>query len=92
MTDSPKPSEEAKYSAMRDAGASPHEIFRQVLADGLGDIAGIRMLRLVFGLELRQCKEVMIQTRGWANSIDEHEERIADEVEEMFKQRKNQPD
>jgi hypothetical protein len=34
----------------------------------------------------------MIQTEGWAKSIDEHEERIADEVEEMFKQRKTQPD
>jgi ribosomal protein L7/L12 len=73
---------DAKYEQMRGAGASPEEIFRQVLADGLGDVAAIRTVRVLFGLDLRQAKEVLIQARGWAASLEEYQNQIADWIEQ----------
>jgi hypothetical protein len=63
---------------MRDAGRSPEEVFRQVLADGGDGVVGIRTVRRVFDLDLAQAKEVMVRAQGWANSLGEYQERIAE--------------
>jgi hypothetical protein len=80
-----------KYVRMRDTGASPQEVFRQILADGLGDAEAIRTVRLLFNLDLRAAKEVMIQARGWANSLDEYQEGIAKTIEEALDAQKEPP-
>jgi hypothetical protein len=75
-------SEFPQYEAMRDEGASAHDLYRKARADGHDDITCIRMLRAVFGFSLREAKEVLIVASGTAASLDEHEERLARELEE----------
>ena len=65
--------------------ATPHEVFREVLSSTGDRIAAIRIIREQFGLDLRQAKEVMLQAEGTASSLDEHLERVADSLEEVFK-------
>jgi ribosomal protein L7/L12 len=60
---------------------TPHDVFRQVVTDSGDRIAAIRIIRERFGLNLVQAKEVMLQAEGMANSIDEFQERLADELE-----------
>lgn len=73
-------SEFDKYEALKRAGRSPAEVYREANADGVGDIDAIRMLRSVFGLSLGDAKEAMIVARGTAGSLREHEEAIAKEL------------
>jgi hypothetical protein len=66
---------------------TPHELFREVI-DSTGDrIAGLRAIRERFGLDFRQAKEVMLQAEGTASSCDEHEVRLADALEQAFRNR-----
>lgn len=65
--------------------ATPHEVFREVFSSTGDRIAAIRIIRERFGLDLKQAKEVMLQAEGTASSLDEHLDRIADTLEEVFK-------
>ena len=61
---------------------TPHELFRETVASTDHDyIAAIKAIRVRFGLNLRQAKEVMIQSDGTADSLDEHEESLISIVE-----------
>jgi hypothetical protein len=79
-----------KYHALRDAGRSPEDVFRQVLADGGDTVAAIRTVRGVFGLDLRQAKEVLVRAEGWASSLAEHEGRIARDIIEAINEEEGQ--
>jgi hypothetical protein len=61
---------------------TPHDVFRQVVAETGNRIAGIRAVRERFGLDLRQAKEVMHQTEG--TPLTEQEERMATAVAGAF--------
>ncbi len=60
---------------------TPHDLYRQVLAETGDRITAIRLIRERFGLDLTQAKEVMIQAEGWANSLKEHQDELADALE-----------
>jgi hypothetical protein len=61
---------------------SPHDLFRQTLAATGDHITAIRAIRERFGLDPRQAKEVMLLAEGIAASLSEHQERIADMLEQ----------
>ena len=73
-----------KYEPMRDAGASPHDIYRAAVADGNGQIDSLKLIRYLFDLSLIDAKEVMIVSLGYANSLDEHQERLANQLEKYL--------
>ena len=62
---------------------SPHEMYRRVFATTGDRIAAMKAVRVRFGMDLRQVKEVMLQAEGTAASLDEHEGRIADTLQQM---------
>lgn len=64
---------------MKNSGASPGQVFRQAVRDGLDPITRIRMVRAVFSLSLAQAKEVISQAEE-GTSLDEQQERIADTI------------
>jgi hypothetical protein len=53
-------------------------VYRRAVADGSGEIGAIRIIRSVFGLNPAEAKEVMLQACGSADSLDEHQERLAE--------------
>ncbi len=53
-----------KYTALRDAGATPEAIYRQIEADEADPIARIRIIRQVFSLTLVEAKELMVRAHG----------------------------
>jgi hypothetical protein len=63
---------------------NPHDLFRAVIAFTGDRIAAIRAIRERFGLDLRSAKEVMLQAEGTASSLDEHQARLAEELERAF--------
>jgi len=57
---------------------SPLEVFQQTLAATGGDtITAIRTIRERFGLNPREAKEVMLQSDGAADRLDEHQRPFA---------------
>lgn len=66
---------------------TPHNPFRHVLAKTGDQIAAIRAIREQFGLDLAQAKEVMLQAEGIAKSLDEHQARFVEPVEEALRHR-----
>jgi hypothetical protein len=71
----------SKYERMRDSGAGPIEVYHEAQRDGYQTFSElVRILRGVFGLSLVEAKEVTIVARGLADSLDEYQGRIADEI------------
>jgi hypothetical protein len=64
--------------------ASPHELYKQVIAATGDHIAAIRAIREKFGLNPREAKEVMLQVEDVASSLEEHQERLATALEQYF--------
>lgn len=64
------------YKQMRDVGASPHAVYRASQVMGLNYPLAIRMLRVVFGLDLVAAKEVTVQADHGAPSLAEHQESL----------------
>jgi hypothetical protein len=60
---------------------TPHQLFLEVLAATGDRIAAIRAIRERFHLTPRQAKEVMLQAEGTAASLEEHEARLAEQLE-----------
>lgn len=61
-----------------------HDLFRRTLSATGDRIAALKAVRMRFGLDLRQAKEVMLQAEATATSVDEHEELIADALEQLI--------
>jgi hypothetical protein len=71
----------AKYERMRDAGAGPTEVYHEAVRDGYQSFtAQVNILRQVFGLSLVEAKEAYIIAQGLADSLDEYQGRIADDL------------
>jgi hypothetical protein len=73
----------SKYEALRAAGDSAEAIARVAKQDGLDVPAVIRMLRSLFTLSLPEAKEIMLRASADADSLEQHEERIADALDEQ---------
>jgi len=58
-----------------------HAYFRKIAAETGSTITAFCEVRTRFGLDFRQAKEVMVQAQGWAASLEEHEDRLAEELE-----------
>jgi hypothetical protein len=69
--------------------AEAHDVFRQTIAATGDRIAALKAVRVRFGLDLRQAKEVMLQAEGTAASVDEHEERIAIALEQALAEQRH---
>src|SRR5438132_605183 len=63
-----------QYDTMRGTGASPAEVYRAARADGLGEIARIRLLRKLFGLSLADAKKVALEATGTPDPFDSPQE------------------
>ena len=72
-----------KYERMRQDGSSPEDVYRQAVADRIDLIARIRMLRSVFHLSHLGAKAVVVGAEGRSQSLDEHQEKVADELAKM---------
>jgi hypothetical protein len=70
----------AKYEAMKKEGASPEDVHREAVRDGIDNITVVRLIRHVFSLSLAEAKEVRLKAVGIADSLEKHESRIADEI------------
>ena len=67
----------SEYERMRDAGSTAEQVYRAAVRDGIDSITRIRLIRAVFSLSLGQAKEVIVRADGQAESLDQHQERIA---------------
>lgn len=76
----------SKYEGMRDRGADARNVYWAAKADGHDPITLIRLLRRVFSLSLTQAKEVEVIAEGWANSLEEHQERLIPALEQALAQ------
>lgn len=72
------------FQALRERGATPSVAYRIALAWQLDGIECIRMLRLVYGLSLREAKEVRIVESGAAASLDEYEAGFVAELKDVL--------
>ena len=64
---------------------TPHDLYRQVISSGRGQIEAIRVIRERFGLDLRQAKEASLQAEGMATSLDEHQTRLVPALEQALR-------
>lgn len=72
--------------------AEAHDLFRGTLSATGDRIAALKAVRMRFGLDLRQAKEVMLQAEATATSVDEHEKHIAEVLEQVItEQRHGEP-
>jgi hypothetical protein len=74
----------SKYEAMRDTGATPGQVYLTAIEDGLREIDCIIILRRVFDLSLIDAKEVTIVASGVASSLDEHQQRLAEDLAKLL--------
>lgn len=72
----------ARYDEMRDAGASPEEVYSAAMVDGIDIQHILGLLRRVFALSLVEAKEVHIKAQGYANSLQEYQEQLLDIFQE----------
>jgi hypothetical protein len=54
----------ARYSALKEGGASPQEVYSAVKADRLGRIEAIRVLRCLFGFSLGEARDIVRSVDG----------------------------
>ncbi|MBI1281909.1 MAG: WecB/TagA/CpsF family glycosyltransferase [Anaerolineaceae bacterium] len=73
--------EYSKYEKMRDAGASPKEVYLAAKADKFKYAELIKLLRRVFDLSLVQAKEITVVSEGWADSLEKYQERFIPTLE-----------
>ena len=71
------------YERMKQDDCTPEDACRAALKAGESRLAVMKILHDVFGLDAMATKEVMLKADETASSIDEHEDRIAEEVVEL---------
>ncbi len=74
-------SEHSKYETMREAGASPNEVYLAAKADNFELIERIKILRRVYGMSLEQAKEITVIGDGLADSLDPHQKSLLPALE-----------
>lgn len=70
----------SRYEALKVAGVSPEDVYRQATRDEVDAITRIRLIRSVYGLSPAQAKEVVARSNGDGQSLDEQQARIANEL------------
>jgi hypothetical protein len=68
------------YEKMKDAGASPEDVYREAVENGVDPITRIRLIRAVFSLSPGEAKEVVVRAQGEAESLDQHQGKIAEHL------------
>lgn len=75
----------SKYETMRDADATPHDVYRAAVADGFRSFPEcIKMLIDVFGVSLTRAKEIHLQADGIAESLDQYQESLIPALEDAL--------
>ena len=70
----------SNYEKLRDAGTSPEDVYREAARNGIDAINRIRLIRAVYSLSPKEAKEVWVRAEGEAESLDEYQGKIADEL------------
>jgi hypothetical protein len=70
----------SRYETMKAAGSSPEDLYREAVRSGVDPITRIRMIRTVCDLSLREAKEVLVRAEGLAESLDEHQAKLAENL------------
>ncbi len=70
----------SKYEVMRDAGSCPEDLYREAVRNGVDAITRIRLLRTVCALSPGQAKEVVVRAEGQADSLSQHQGKIAEDL------------
>ena len=68
----------SRYEKMKGNDASPENVYREAVKDGVDPITRIRLIRAVFSLSPGQAKEVVVRAEGEAESLDQHQTKIAE--------------
>jgi hypothetical protein len=74
----------SKYESMRDRGVDPKEVYLAAKGDGYDAMTLLRLLRRVFSYSLPQAKEVAVRAAGFANTLDEYQEKLAPGLEQAL--------
>jgi hypothetical protein len=69
-----------KYEIMKAAGSSPEELYREAARNGVDPITRIRLIRTVCALSPGQAKEVIVRAEGQAESLNQYQGRIVDNL------------
>lgn len=75
-----------KYTALRDARATPEAVYRQLEADEADPITRIRIIRQVFGLTLVEAKEIMVRAQGH-ESLDTYQSQFIPALKNLMLER-----
>lgn len=70
-----------KYEQLKSQGISAEDVYRIAQTDGLTSIERIKLIRELYNLGLREAKEISIVASGIASSLDEHQSKIADALQ-----------
>ena len=70
----------SKYEMMKGAGSSPEQVYREAVRSGVDPITRIRLIRAVYSLSLGQAKEVIVRAEGEAESLDQYQGKIAENL------------
>jgi hypothetical protein len=62
---------------MKASGASPIEVYRKAMADQVGAIARVRLIRAVFGLSPLEAKEIIAKAEYGEKSLGSHQADLA---------------
>jgi hypothetical protein len=78
-----------KYEKMKAAGSSPEELYREAARNGVDPITRIRLIRTVCALSPGQAKEVVVRAEGQAESLNQYQGKIVDNLLEAQKQERS---
>jgi hypothetical protein len=70
-----------KYEQLHRQGVTQKKVYEIALADNLDPITLIRMMRKVFGLSLREVKEIKIAVLQPSDSLGEYQDQFLCDVE-----------
>ena len=70
----------SKYETMKHSGSSPEDVYREASRDGIDPIGRIRLIAAVYSLSPGQAKEVVVRAEGEAESLDRHQDQIAEDL------------
>lgn len=74
----------SEYKQLADAGTDAHSVFQKATQNGLNTLECLKMLRAVYNLSFRDAKEVMIQSRGYADNLEEHQHKLSAELQKYI--------
>ena len=73
-----------KYDLLKQEGATPVEMWRQAEADGLDQLARIRLIRKMYGLTLVEAKAVLVQAQT-GQTLNDRQQDLAEDLEKALR-------